>query len=225
MPGYYLHLAACHPESRENRSFVYGVEAPDILKAHLKLYGIEGARKKYNSFKTEEMPEYERLENRIKQKERIGSKEGLHYGVSSSPNIWECWNSLDSTDRQNPFYRGYIWHLLTDKLMYDCLNIDRKFQCVLEKNRGNTSIEEFRKSEIRKLHEDWDKTNAKVRDAYPDVIITPEVEELQVVKFIEVGKLYYVDWEILKSVIDFLRNFNPITVNMDAIIIAIMQND
>ena len=35
MPGYYLHLAACKESSLENRSFVLGVEAPDMLKKHV----------------------------------------------------------------------------------------------------------------------------------------------------------------------------------------------
>lgn len=70
MPGYYLHLAACGGKSLENRTFVLGVEAPDMLKKHVKFCGgIEEARAKYESLRTSEMPEYCELQPRILQKE------------------------------------------------------------------------------------------------------------------------------------------------------------
>lgn len=211
MPGYYLHFAACNPEARKNLSFVRGVEAPDILKKHFKLYGLEGARAKYDSLKLDGMPEYDKFEERVQQEEKVGSKLGLHYGVSSCPDVMEFWNSLTPEEKENPFYRGYVWHLLTDILMYDRLDIDSKYARVLEENKNHPDIKAFQKGEVKKLHTDWDKTNAKVRDTYPDVILTPEVEELGVVQFIEDGQLYYVDWEVLKYTIDYLRKFNPLT--------------
>ena len=32
MPGYYVHYASCYLRSLGNRSFVLGLEAPDMLK-------------------------------------------------------------------------------------------------------------------------------------------------------------------------------------------------
>ena len=38
MPGYYIHLASSNEKALKNRSFVLGVEAPDMLKKHVKVY-------------------------------------------------------------------------------------------------------------------------------------------------------------------------------------------
>ncbi len=217
MPGYYIHLGACNPEARKNLCFVRGVEAPDILKAHFKLYGADGAREKYNSLKVEGMPEYERFASRVQQKEKIGSTDGLHYGVSSKPDVRAFWNSLTEEEKNNPFYRGYLWHLLTDILMYSRLHIEYKYSYVLQANRHTPDMEAFEKGEMKKLHADWDKTNAKVRNTYPDVQLTQEVEELGVVQFIEDDHLDYVDWEIVKSTIDYMREFNPVDDNWNGI--------
>ncbi len=202
MPGYYLHFAACGGDSLKNRSFVLGVEAPDILKKHVKVCGgIEAAHAKYDSIRTSEMPEYCELQARILQKERADSNEGLHYGLSSKPDIRACWSGLSETQKANPFYRGYVWHLITDAIMYGRLNIDAKFMKVLQENKGNPNLEEVKMNEREKLHADWDKTNALVRDTYPEVTLPDEVKELGVVQFIEEGELVYVDWHILKDTI------------------------
>ena len=37
MPGYYVHLAVSNKEVRKDRSFVLGVEIPDLLKKYVKL--------------------------------------------------------------------------------------------------------------------------------------------------------------------------------------------
>lgn len=211
MPGYYVHYAACTPESRKNVSFLRGVEAPDILKKHLKMYGLDGAREKYNSFKTPEMPEYDVLADRIQQKEKIGCLDGLHYGTSSQPGVWQFWKSLCSEDKENPFYKGYFWHLLTDLLVYNLLGIDEKFQEVMEKNKGIVDIDELKKRETKKLHDDWDRLNARVRDNFPDVAFTPEVVELDVVKFIEGGNFTYVTPRAVFKAITVLRRFDPLT--------------
>lgn len=220
MPGYYLHLAACKGNTLKNRSFVLGVEAPDLLKKHFKIYGnVVEARKKYETLKTADMPDYGELETRIQQKETVNSTTGLHYGVSSNPDIYECWNSLSETQKNNPFWRGYIWHLLTDKFIYSKLDIDAKFQKILDNNKNATNMQ----TEVKKLHTDWDKTNAKVRDTYPEICLPEEVKELGVVQFIEEGNLFYIDWTVLKEAIDFLRNFNPLSTDMDYIIKTILN--
>lgn len=110
MPGYYIHFASCGGHSLKNRSFVLGVEAPDILKKHVKFCGgIEEAHAKYDSLRTSEMPEYCELQARILQKETANSNEGLHYGLSSQPDVKACWFGLSETQMANPFYRGYVW--------------------------------------------------------------------------------------------------------------------
>lgn len=225
MPGYYLHLAACGGQALKNRSFVLGVETPDILKKHVKVCGgIDGARAKYKSIRTDDAPDYQELEARVQQKERYGSTDGLHYGLSSSPNVKAFWDGLSEHQKRNPFYRGYAWHLLTDAIMYGRLNIDAKFQKFLEANQGAPNIEELKKGEVKKLHADWDKTNARVRDAYPEVSLPDEVKELGVVQFITEGELVYVDWDLLKDTIKYLRTFDPMNGDMDVIIETVMNS-
>ena len=225
MPGYYLHLAACGGHSLENRTFVLGVEAPDILKKYVKVYGgIDGARAKYESIRTDGAPDFKELEKRVLQKEQYGSTNGLHYGLSSSPNVGVFWNGLSEYQRHNLFYKGYAWHLLTDAIMYWRLNIDAKFQKFLETNQGAPNIEELKKGEVKKLHDDWDRTNALVRAQYPEVSLTEEVKELGVVQFLTEGELAYVDWTILKGTIDYLRSFEPLNGNMDDIIEDILNS-
>ena len=221
MPGYYLHLAACGGELIKNRSFVLGVEAPDILKKHLKDAGddIVKARAKYDSLRTGDMPDYSDFETRVQQKEVRGKLEGMHYGKSSSTNVRAFWSQLSGEQRNTSFYRGYAWHLLTDAIMYAKLDIDARFSKVLGDKLYD---EELRWKEVEKLHLDWDKTNTLVRDTYPEVVLTPEVEELNVVGF-EDGELIYVDWHILKQTIDFLRTFDPLSGDMDAIIEEILH--
>lgn len=224
MPGYYLHLVACTPHALENRNFLHGVEAPDILKKYLKVYGIDGVRDKYNNLKIDQMPDFEVLKERIQQKESYDSTNGLHYGLSSKPDIKYFWNSLSTEEKQNPFYRGYLWHLLTDLLMYTRLDIDTKFANFIKEHENDENLEALKKQEVKKLHADWDKTNAKVRDTYTSVTLPPEVEELGVVQFIDEGTLNYVDWEILKETIDFLRKFDPLQENVEDIIQDILNN-
>ena len=224
MPGYMLHFAACNEEALKNRSFVVGVEAPDILKKHFKVCGgIDGARAKYDILKTTDMPDYSELEERVQQKERKGSTEGLHYGLSSSPDVRLFWKGLSPEQQKMLFYRGYAWHLLTDAIMYARLDIDSKFKKALEA-WGEQNQEEFINNERQKLHDDWNKTNALVRDTYKGIDLPAEVEELGVVKFIDEGELVYVDWNILKGTIDYLRTFDPINGDMDEIIEAILAN-
>lgn len=212
MPGYLLHYAAVKPELLLNRSFMLGVESPDILKKHLKIYGIDGARCKYNWTKTSIMPNYDRFEKRILEPETIGSTIGLHYGTSSNPDVWLCWIELSEKEKNNPFFRGYIWHLLTDYIMYKRLEISKKFTESLTPFKDDPNLAELQKKAKNELHTDWDKTNSKVKATYPEVILPEEVIELDVVKYVYSGELTYVNWFVLKSTIDFLRTFDPVNV-------------
>ncbi len=223
MPGYYIHLAASNPLARKNRSFVCGVEVPDLLKNYLKSSGISGAKEKYNVIKTSNMPDFSYFELRIQQKEKSGSNDGLHYGLSSNPDIICFWNSLTDEQKKNPFYIGYLWHLLTDLLMYKCLDIDKKFSEFMSKHTGDENLSKLQKQEVNKLHTDWNKTNAKIREKYPDVILPPEVEELGIVKFINDNQIDYVDWDIIKSLTDYMRLFNPLNEDVNMIIETIIN--
>ena len=224
MPGYYIHLAACGNQSLENQRFKFGVLAPDYFKKLFKLFGgIDSARLHYSTIRKGDTTEFDELEHRIQQKEQINSSEGLHFGLSSQPNVRAFWNSLTETQKKNPFYRGYAWHLLTDAIIYGRLNIDARFQNVLDEYRGSLNIDELRKQEAKRLHEDWDKTNALVRDTYPGISLPDEIKELGVVQFIT-GTPFYVDWSVLKSTIDYLRTFDPINGDMEKIIEKVLSN-
>ncbi len=198
MPGYYIHLAACGGNSLENRSFVIGVEAPDMLKKYVKLYG-EQAGAKYDTIKTVEMPNYSELETFILQ------KSSTHFGVSSNPDVLAYWETLNKKQKSEAFYKGYAWHLLTDMYIYRRLS----------KEYGEKSLDK------NELHNDWNKINALVRDEY-HISLTPEVLELGVVKFVE-GIPVIVDWATIKSSIDYLRTFNPLG-NMKCIMEEIINN-
>ena len=224
MPGYFVHLAACTPQARESISFVRGVEAPDLLKMHFKIYGHFGARKKYESLKTSDMPNYFELENRAWQKESTNSTDGTHFGVSSNPGILVFWNDLPQTQKLNPFYRGYLWHLITDAIVYSRLDLVAKLQKVFEANKNNPDLENIKEAELQNLHSDWDMTNSRIKETYPDVTLTPEILELNVVKFTEGDSLHYVDWDILKETIDFLRSFDPLNGDIESIMQTVMKN-
>ena len=60
--------------------------------------------------------------------------------------------------------------------------------------------------------------------------MTPEVLELDLVKFINDDELTYVDWNIIKTITDYMRTINPLNQEIDKIIDEIMtfmkeQND
>lgn len=218
MPGYFIHLAACQPKTLHNQSFVRGVEMPDLLKTYLKLYGLEGAEQKYNSIKTSDMPEFDRFKERVQQKEIAGKKFGMHYGVSSTPDILCFWNSLSEEEHKNPFWIGYLWHLLTDLVIYTYMDLDTKFKIFLKEHADAENLEELRLQEIEKMHEDWDKTNTMVKYTYPDVELPEEIQELNIVSFSEGNSLAYVDWWNVKLSIDLLRNVNPLEENLEKVL-------
>ena len=85
-------------------------------------------------------------------------------------------------------------------------------------------MEELKKAEVKKLHSDWDKINASVCETYPEVFLPDEVKELDVVKFITEGDLFYVEWPLLKDTINYLRMFDPLKGNMDDIIEDVLSN-
>ena len=225
MPGYYVHLATINKKTQKNKNFIKGVEAPDLLKYYYKNYGLEEARKKYNTIKIDGMPSFSYFEDRIQQVENSKSDSGLHYGLSSNPNIEAFYNSLDNNQKNNPFYKGYLWHLLTDKIMYAYLDIESKLKRFTYLYKNDENLEKLRIQEINKLHSDWDKTNSKIRDRYTDIILPKEIEELNIVKFIDDDNLSYVDFDIIKLLIDYMRLFNPIEDDIIKIIMDLLPDN
>ena len=205
MPGYYVHLASCNPKCLKNRSFVCGVEIPDLLKKYYSLYGLNGAKEKYNEIKQIDMPKFDVFKERVVQKENKDKKIGMHYGVSSNPDVYLFWNSLSYEEKKNPFYIGYLWHLLTDLYMYKNLDIKNKLS------------KEGILFDLNTLHRDWDKTNSKIRDNY-DVKLSKEITDLNIVNFIANEDTNYIKWDELKELIDNLRKYNPLEDNIDDII-------
>ena len=223
MPGYLIHLASCQTKLLKNRSFVLGVEAPDLLKKYYKMTkDINEVQKKYETLKTEDMPDFERLSKRIKQQESKHSDSGLHFGVSSKPNIDACMEDLTEEEKQKPFWKGYLWHLLTDAIIYHQLDIERIFEEVLEPYKNDHNFKKLRQETIATLHSDWDKTNLLVRLKYPEIRLPREIEELKDVEF-KKGDPEYVDWKVLESSIDLLRRFDPLNKDIKVLIDSLIS--
>lgn len=60
-------------------------------------------------------------------------------------------------------------------------------------------------------------------DTYPDIILTSEVIELGILKFIDDVKINYIDWNIIKFLTDYMIVFEPLNQNIDAIIEDVMN--
>lgn len=224
MPGYYVHLAASNKLARKNRSFVCGVEMPDLLKYYVKTYTLDEAKQKYDKIKTQDMPDFSFFEERVQQKEISNSNWGMHYGLSSNPDIFSFWNSLTDSQKQNPFFIGYLWHLLTDLLIYKHLDIDTIFTNLKKEHLNDSNLNELINIERDKLHSDWDKINVKLKKNYPDVVIPQEILELKIVKYIDDEQTFYVDWNLMKTLIDFMQVFDPLNQDINKIIGHIMNS-
>ena len=208
MPGYLIHLASCYPGSLSSQSFRLGVEAPDLLKGYYKRFGLEGARSKWESLRIPGIPRFDRFEKRVQQPELKGSTDGLHFGPSSSPDLTAFWNSLSLPEQYSPFWRGYLWHLATDKVFYKRLRIEellKKKMATMQ--RGKKAYEK----EVSQLHLYWDRTNSLVLSHYPHLFIPLELQELDVIHFVEDKNFRYISEIILLDTIDYLRKFDPLS--------------
>ena len=196
MPGYLLHLAACKPESLKIESFRKGVEAPDLFKKWVSLYELEEVRKKYEDMRWSDMPDFSRFEERAQAKDG-SQKLGMHFGNSNNADLNMFLDSLTEKEKEEPFWKGYLWHLITDRIIYTWLDI--------------AGLKKEKKFQRELLHEDWDKLNGLVRVRYPEIWIPPEIKELNVIKFRADSKnLTYVDWNKISLAIDMLRLINPL---------------
>ncbi len=225
MLGYYVYFACCPTKALGNRSFVSGVEAPDLLKKYYEIYnGSKGAAIRFNRWRGRYTPEYKELEKRVEQKKSIGSTDGLHYGLSTNPDVRVYWDGLDEVKKAKfeTFYRGYVWHLLTDKLIYNRLDIEKKLKKELEENKEHVSRRRLKKMQAKKLRNDWRIVNSLIKKTYPDVKLPYEIRSINLVKYAE-GELVYVDWEVLKKTIDYLRAFDSLNGDMDRIIKKVLK--
>ena len=102
--------------------------------------------------------------------------------------------------------------------MYTYLDIETKFEIFAKTHANDENLLELQNLEYKKLHNDWDKTNSRIRDMYPDVILPPEIIELDIVKFASGNQLSYVDWEVIKSLTNYMRKFNPLEEDVNLII-------
>lgn len=196
MPGYLLHFAACRPETLKNESFMKGVEAPDLLKKWVSLFGVEEACKKYDYIRWSDMPPFSRFEKRAQAKDD-SQKLGLHFGNSDNPDLKMFLDFLSEEEKDKPFWKGYLWHLITDRILYDWIDI--------------AGLKQENKFQKEILHKDWDKINRIVQLRYPEIWIPPEIKELNIVRFRADSKnLTYVDWKKIILAIDMLRLINPI---------------
>ena len=216
--SYFINLAACNPTALTSRSFVLGNEAPDLLKKWNKQWGIIKTQEKYNQLRRPDMPQFSELQERIQQKERWSYDEGLHYGKGNNPHVVSCWNSLTPAQKESPFWRGYLWHLLTDKYVLSELDVEGKLEKVMSNYCGSQNDKDkFLKREVAELEKDWGRCNSLIRDTFPTLRITPEIIEMDMIQFMGDSPIY-VDWYTLRSAIRYLRSFNPMEDNIPKVI-------
>lgn len=203
MPGYVIHLATVDANEK-CQNYRRGVIAPDILKKWYKIScnDIEDVHKKYEQWKTPEMPDFNVFAERIQQKERMGSTDGLHYGESSSPDIG-FFMEQPYVNMSQAFWMGYHDHLVTDKKVYQKLGIDRKFNKLWQEICTLPNAKELYQVEVRRLHDDWNILNKRYSEKYA-IVLPPEVEKLNVVKYKD-GETVYINVQELDDVIEELR--------------------
>lgn len=220
MPGYLVHLASCYPPALDNPPFRIGVEAPDLLGKYYRLYGLEGAKEKWESLPISNLPPFERFALRIEQFPKEGTTDGLHFGTSSNPDILAFWQSLSVSEQTSSFWRGYLWHLFTDKLFYQRLNVEPLISASISTAKD---YQKAKKQEVELLHKDWDRTNAKILTLYPQIQIPPEIQELDIIRFDDEKDLKYVNASILFKTIAYLRSFDPLTGGIMDTIFQLLQ--
>lgn len=201
MPGYVIHLATLTERERTNRNFVKGVLAPDLLKKWYKIFkgDLAQVEAKYAEWEKDgNLPPFSAFEERLSQKEVLNDSFGMHYGMSSSPNL-NAFFSDPNVDLKNPFWKGYLKHLTGDFILYQALDIETKLRKVYHSNAPYAD-------EIAKLHKDWDILNKLYIDQY-NISLPDEVAELNAVGF-ETGELVYVDKTIVDNIIYMLNQIH-----------------
>lgn len=231
MHSYFPYWASACPDVKTSRAFVIGLEMPDFLndtRQKFKKNGVAEAHAAYLSLQEEVdgMPDFSRFfAERMQQKEREGTTFGLHFGKKYSPDVLAFWKWLPKAEKNKPFWRGYLWHLLTDRLINPRIDTDAKVKEFIDSHivSADMSVTLIQES-ARMLATDWHKVNQLLIEKYPDVRLTPEVEFLgtNITMSVPDMSLKFIDFEVLTSCIDFLRGFDPLCNNIEDVIQQIL---
>lgn len=232
MHSYFQYWASACPEAKQVRAFVIGLEIPDLLKDYRKKYknGLAEANAVYKTLQEETngLPDFSKyFSERLMQKERLGSSFGMHFGKKSCPNVKAFWNWVPDSEKANPFWRGYLWHLISDRVINPRLNINQKIKTLSEtKKISQKELGTFMQEEVTPiLEKDLNKVNILLSDAYSDVQMTPEVEELGITLHAYPDmELSLIDWNVFIQSIDWLRSYDPLASNIDDTIEEILSN-
>lgn len=232
MHSYFQYWASACPEAKQVRAFVIGLEIPDLLKDYRKKYknGLAEANAVYKTLQEETngLPDFSKyFSERLMQKERLGSSFGMHFGKKSCPNVKAFWNWVLDSEKANPFWRGYLWHLISDCVINPRLNIDQKIKELSEtQDISQNELGNFMKQATRILGEDYYKVNALLSDTYNDVHMTPEVEQLgtNLQAHAPNMELSLIDWNVFIQSVGWLRSYDPLAPNIDDTIEEILSN-
>ena len=232
MHSYFQYWASACPEAKQVRAFVIGLEIPDLLKDYRKKYkiGLAEANAVYEALQkeTDGLPDFSKyFSERLMQKERLGSSFGMHFGKKLCPNVKAFWNWVPDSEKANPFWRGYLWHLISDRVINPRLNINQKIKTLSEtKKISQKELGTFMQEEVTPiLEKDLHKVNILLSDAYSDVQMTPEVEELGITLHAYPDmELSFIDWNVFIQSIDWLRSYDPLASNIDDTIEEILSN-
>ena len=232
MHSYFQYWASACPEAKQVRAFVIGLEIPDLLKDYRKKYknGLAEANAVYEALQkeTDGLPDFSKyFSERMMQKERLGSSFGMHFGKKLCPNVKAFWNWVPDSQKANPFWRGYLWHLISDRVINPRLNINQKIKTLSEtKKISQKELGTFMQEEVTPiLEKDLNKVNILLSDAYSDVQMTPEVEELGITLHAYPDmELSLIDWNVFIQSVGWLRSYDPLAPNIDDTIEEILSN-
>lgn len=232
MHSYFQYWASACPEAKQVRAFVIGLEIPDLLKDYRKKYknGLAEANAVYEALQkeTDGLPDFSKyFSERLMQKERLGSSFGMHFGKKLCPNVKAFWNWVPDSQKANPFWRGYLWHLISDRVINPRLNINQKIKTLSEtKKISQKELGTFMQEEVTPiLEKDLNKVNILLSDAYSDVQMTPEVEELGITLHAYPDmELSLIDWNVFIQSVGWLRSYDPLAPNIDDTIEEILSN-
>lgn len=232
MHSYFPYWASACPEAKQVRAFVIGLEIPDLLKDYRKKYknGLAEANAEYSILQeeTDGLPDFSKyFSERLMQKERLGSSFGMHFGKKLCPNVKAFWNWVPDSQKANPFWRGYLWHLISDRVINPRLNINQKIKTLSEtKKISQKELGTFMQEEVTPiLEKDLHKVNILLSDAYSDVQMTPEVEELGITLHAYPDmELSFIDWNVFIQSVGWLRSYDPLAPNIDDTIEEILSN-
>lgn len=236
MPGAKVHDATGSKEKMENIIYRIGLNAPDDLKGLSKYFGGKPQQlidiySQYTLSYEEKMklPTVEQLKS-LKNITHLAppvfnKKNGKktitqHTDRAELEEIIQGKNSkfgdLSFIDLNNPFWQGYVTHLVGDKIVYgtpNCINM-KKF---IEDSKNLTIGPENARA---RLHKDWDCINQILQDKF-EIKVLPHIEAKGVVKYIE-GIPTYVNVDELLKTIEIVRD---ITSEMEMNIIIKKVDD